>query len=65
MLDGAVSNYIGRIDGIILVGLAIIYMLYSIHHNNVIPEIDDVVEEVSSSWKAVLWVTGGIFVLFL
>lgn len=40
-------------------------MLYSIYHNNDIPEVDDVVEELSSPWKAALWVMGGIFVLFL
>ncbi|GAB0174133.1 MAG: calcium/sodium antiporter [Candidatus Altimarinota bacterium] len=64
-LDGLHLNLIGRIDGIILLSFAVIYILYSLKHNNFIPSETDEVERILSSWKAILWVLGGIGVLFI
>lgn len=55
-LDGAVRNVIGRIDSIILLTFAIIYILYSLKHNNFIPSETDTVERILSPWKAGIWV---------
>ena len=38
LLDGMWINMIGRIDGIILLSVAIAYILYSVKHNNFIPD---------------------------
>ena len=42
-----------------------IYILYSLKHNNFVPSETDTVERILSPWKAGLWVFGGIGVLFL
>jgi cation:H+ antiporter len=52
LLDGALGNSIGRIDGIILVSLAFAYILYSVRHNNFVPDESESVEIISSAWKA-------------
>jgi cation:H+ antiporter len=64
-LDGANRNMIGRIDGIILFCTAIIYILYAVRHNNLIPDESEAVENIASTWKAILWITSGILVLFI
>ncbi len=64
-LDGASSNIIGRIDGIVLLSVAIVYILYSLKHNNFIPDKSEEVEMITSPWKATLWIVGGIIVLFI
>lgn len=64
-LDGASSNMISRIDGIILLITAIAYILYSLKHNNFIPDASEEVEKITSPWKATLWIIGGILVLFI
>lgn len=64
-LDGASSNMISRIDGIILLSTAIVYILYSVKHNNFVPDESEKVENISSPWKATLWIIGGILVLFI
>jgi hypothetical protein len=56
---------IGRIDGIILFCTAIIYILYAVRHNNLIPDESEAVENIASTWKAILWITSGILVLFI
>lgn len=64
-LDGASSNIISRIDGIILLSIATVYMLYSVKHNNFIPDESQEVEKITSPWKANLWIVWGILVLFI
>lgn len=64
-LDGLWINMIGRIDGIILLATATIYILYSVKHNNFIPDESEEVEIITSTWKAILWIIGGIIVLFI
>jgi cation:H+ antiporter len=49
MLDGALINSIGRIDGIVLVFLAIAYILYSVMHNNFIPDESEEIEIISNT----------------
>jgi len=56
---------IGRIDGIILLATATIYILYSVKHNNFVPDESETVEIISSSWKASFWIIAGIAVLFI
>lgn len=63
--DGASSNMISRIDGITLLIAAIAYILYSLKHNNFIPDASEEVEKITSPWKASLWIMGGILVLFM
>ncbi|MBP6981678.1 calcium/sodium antiporter [Candidatus Gracilibacteria bacterium] len=62
--DGASKNMIGRIDGIILFMAAIGYIVYSLKHNNFIPDESEEVEKIISPWKASLWIFAGIAVLF-
>lgn len=64
-IDGANNNMIARIDGIILLSTAIVYILYSLKHNNFIPDESEEVEKISSPWKATLWIIWGILVLFI
>ncbi len=64
-LDSASSNMISRIDGIVLLSTAIVYILYSVKHNNFIPDESEEVEKITSPWKATLWIIGGILVLFI
>jgi cation:H+ antiporter len=63
-LDGNTINVIGRIDGIILMIVAIAYILYSVKHNNFVPDESETVENIASPWKASLWIFSGIAVLF-
>ncbi len=65
LLDGANRNMIGRIDGIILFSTAIVYILYSLRHNNFTPDESDEIEKIISPWKAILWIIWGILVLFM
>jgi cation:H+ antiporter len=64
-LDGASTNMIGRIDGIVLLFLALAYVLYSVKHNNFVPDESEKVEAISSPWKAGLWILGGVWVLVI
>jgi cation:H+ antiporter len=64
-LDGAMRNMIWRIDGVILLSFAIMFVLYSIKHNNFIATESEEVEKILSPWKASLWVAGATWVLFL
>jgi cation:H+ antiporter len=66
LFDGAMRNMIGRIDAVIFISLAVLFILYSIRHNNT-PNSDEIdeIEKVLSPWKAGLWVAGGIGVLFV
>lgn len=66
LFDGADDNIIGRIDGVLLMAFAVMFILYSLKHNNMTtPDESQEVESILSPWKAGLWVTGGIWVLFL
>ena len=65
LLDGMWINMIGRIDGIMLLSVAIAYILYSVKHNNFIPDESQEVEVISSTWKAILWILAGVAVLFI
>lgn len=64
-LDGASSNIISRIDAIIFLIFAFLYILYSVKHNNFIPDESQEVEIVKSVWKSLSWITVGIVILFL
>ena len=64
-LDGAVMNMIGRIDAIILMSVAALYILYSLKHNNFVPDESEKVEEISSIGKAIMWIVAGVGVLFI
>lgn len=64
-LDGLWINMIGRIDGMILLATATVYILYSVKHNNFVPDESEKVEFISSSWKASFWIIAGIAVLFI
>jgi cation:H+ antiporter len=59
------KNIIGRIDGVILLIGAVLFILYSLKHNNFTPDESEAVEAVLSPWKASLWVLWGIGVLFI
>jgi cation:H+ antiporter len=65
--DNASKNIIGRIDGIILFSAACMYILYSLRHNNTLPDQadDDAVESDLPLWKAFSYLTIGIGVLFV
>lgn len=65
LLDGGSMNVIGRIDGMILMAVALAYILYSVKHNNFVPDESEVVENIASPWKATLWIFSGIAVLFI
>lgn len=64
-LDGNSQNFIGRIDGIILMAVAVAYILYSVKHNNFFPDESETVENIASPAKATLWIISGIAVLFI
>ena len=64
-LDNALSNTIWRIDGIVLLGTAALYILYSLKHNNFVADKSKEVAEIISMRKAFLWVIGWIIVLFI
>jgi cation:H+ antiporter len=65
VLDGALTNSVWRTDGIILVSLALAYIVYSVRHNNFVPDESEEVEIISSVWKAWLWIVGGISILLI
>lgn len=66
LLDGAPRDMIGRIDGVLLMAFAVIFVLYSLHHNNMTtPDESQEVEKILSPAKALLWVVAGIGVLFI
>jgi cation:H+ antiporter len=64
-LDNADKNMVSRIDGMILISVALVYILYSLKHNNFIPDESEKVENIVSMWKAALWIIGGILILFI
>ena len=45
--------------------VAVAYILYSVKHNNFIPDESEVVENIASPAKATLWIISGIAVLFI
>lgn len=64
-LDGAGGNMLSRIDGIVLIIAAISYILYSLKHNNFVPDKSEEIETIESTGKAILWIIAGITVLFI
>lgn len=64
-LDGSTINVIGRIDGITLILVAILYILYSVKHNNFIPDESEEVETITHTGKAIFWIGCGVVVLFM
>lgn len=64
-LDNSTANLIGRIDGMILMAVAVAYILYSVKHNNFVPDESETVENIASPAKAALWIISGIAVLFI
>lgn len=61
-LDNADTNFIGRIDGIILFAGAILFTLYSLKHNNSLSDQadDTTVESHLPVWKASSYLAVGI-----
>lgn len=56
LIDGLAQNRIGRIDGIIFLIFALLYIFYSLQHDNLTtPTESDTVEKILSPWKATLW----------
>lgn len=49
LFDNADTNIIGRIDGVILFAGAILFTLYALKHNNLVPDESEEVEVVKSS----------------
>lgn len=63
-LDGARQNTIGRIDGLVLISVAIAYILYSVKHNNFIPDESSEVIRSIPLWKSILWIILAVVLLF-
>lgn len=64
-LDGAVANMISRIDGMIFLIFAFLYILYSVIHQNFVPDESEEVEVIKSPWKAWFWIVAGVGILFV
>lgn len=54
----AAHNMIGRIDGIVLIVFATLYILYSVRHNNFVPDESDEVDLIRSPLKSIIWIVG-------
>lgn len=65
ILDNATTNMISRIDGIVFLVFAFLYILYSVIHQNFVPDESEEVEVIKSPWKASFWIMAGIGILFV
>lgn len=64
-LDGHSANMISRVDGIVFLVLAFLYIVYSVIHQNFVPDESEKVDKMVSNTRAVIGVVGGIAVLFI
>lgn len=65
-LEGASINSLGRIDGIVFVFLAVLYIIFSVKYDFLAEKpVGGEIEKVASPMKAWLWVIGGCVVLYL
>jgi cation:H+ antiporter len=62
--DGSINDAISRIDSVILLIFACLYILYSVKHNNITPDGTEEVEIISSNWKLVVALAGWVWALF-
>lgn len=65
LLDGHSANMISRVDGIIFLVFATLYIIYSVIHQNFVPDESEKVEKVSPPTRAIIGIIGGIAVLFI
>lgn len=65
LIDGASGNLLGRIDGIILLTVAVAYILYSIKHHSFDHQDEDLIESSHSLGKALVWIGGGMVALLI
>lgn len=65
LIDGAGNNLLGRIDGLILLSIAVAYILYSIKHHNFDHQDEELIESSHSLGKVLVWVGGGILALLI
>lgn len=63
-IDGLPWNVLTRSEWIIFLLFAFLYILYSIKHQNFVPDESDEVDIIQSPVKSVAWVIGGTAVLF-
>lgn len=64
-LDGHSANMISRVDGIIFLVLAVLYIIYSVIHQNFVPDESEKVDKIVSPTRAIIGIIGGIAVLFI
>lgn len=64
-LNSDASNIISRTDGVILITFAVLYIFYSLKHNNIHPDKGEELEIIESNWKLSIALIGGIGALFL
>lgn len=65
LIDGAGNNLLGRIDGIILLSVAIAYILYSLKHHSFDHQDEETIESSQSLSKASIWIIGGMLSLLI
>lgn len=65
ILEGSPINIIGRTDGVFLLFLALIYIGYTVRHNNHLPEEAGIEEVNMNPWKASFLITGGVSLLLV
>ena len=56
LFDNAALDMVGRIDGFVLLIFALIYIIYSLYHNNVTPDNIEKNEKNMPLWKSLLYV---------
>ena len=65
LIDGAGNNLLGRIDGLILLSIAVAYILYSIKHHSFDHQDEELIESSHSLGKVLVWIGGGILALLI
>lgn len=65
VLDGAKMNILSRSDGIIFLIFALLYMGYSVKHNNLSPDEFDHTPQKESVAKSYFWVVASIILLVI
>ena len=65
LIDGAGNNLLSRIDGLILLSIAVAYILYSIKHHSFDHQDEELIESSHSLGKVLVWVGGGILALLI
>ncbi len=63
--DNVSGNMLGRIDGIILLSVAIAYILYSLKHHSFDHQDEETIESSQSLSKASIWIIGGMLSLLI